>query len=117
MQRDARALLWDVRESADAIAGFLAGKDLTGYLGERLLRSAVEREFEIIGEALNKLSKQAPDIAAQVPNLARAVALRNLLIHGYASVDDATVWRIAHDDLPHLRGQAARLLEQLGGWF
>lgn len=114
MQRDPRAFLWDVRESADAILGYVAGHTLAEYQAERLLRSAVEREFEIIGEALNRLVKLAPDIAARIPELSWAVAFRNLLIHGCATVDDATVWRTAHEDLPARRAHVAALLAELG---
>ena len=114
MRRDPRALLWDVRDSAEAIIAFLAGRTFEEYRRERVLRSAVEREFEIIGEALNRLSKTSPEFAARIPELPRAIAFRNLLIHGYAIVDDATVWRTAHQDLPSLRTHIADLLNSLG---
>jgi uncharacterized protein with HEPN domain len=52
MQRDARALLWDVRTAAEAIVQFLDGVTAETYAGSRLVHSAVERQFEIIGEAL-----------------------------------------------------------------
>jgi len=112
MVRDPQAYLWDVRESADAIASYVLGKTLQDDRAERVLRSAVEREFEIIGEALNQLSRIAPDLASCIPELPRAVAFRNLLIHGYAVVDDATVWRTAHDDMPSLRGHVVALMEE-----
>lgn len=114
MRRDPRGLLWDACDSADAMMRFIAGRTLQDYLDERQLRSAVEREFEIIGESLNNLSRIAPDLAARIPALSRAVAFRNLLIHGYATVDNATVWRIAHEDLPSLRGAVAALLDAQG---
>jgi uncharacterized protein with HEPN domain len=57
MQRDPRAYLWDAREAAAAILEFAAGKTFEDYASDRLLRSAVERQFEIIGEALNQLCK------------------------------------------------------------
>ena len=113
MRRDARAFLWDVRDSAEAIADFVMGRTLDDYLADRMLRSAVERQFEIIGEALNRLSKVSPQLAARIPELPRVVAFRNLLIHGYAVVDDATVWRFAHEDLPSLREHVAALLAEL----
>jgi uncharacterized protein with HEPN domain len=107
MERDPRSYLWDARESADAILRFIAGRSADDYLADAMLRAAVERHFEIIGEALNRLAKAAPAIAARIPDLSRAIAFRNLLIHGYATVDDATVWRTAREDLPPLRAAIA----------
>jgi uncharacterized protein with HEPN domain len=66
MQHDPRAWLWDVREAADSIAAFVQGRSLADYAIDLMLRSAVERQFEIAGEAL---SREAPDIAAQPPDL------------------------------------------------
>ena len=68
-----------------------------------MLRSAVERQFEIIGEALNQLSKVDPEVASRIPELRRIVAFRNILIHGYATVDDALVWQALVDKLPGLQ--------------
>ena len=59
MDRDPRAYLWDARDSADAIAEFVTGRTLNDYLADRMLRSAVERQFEIVGEALRQLEKTA----------------------------------------------------------
>ncbi len=77
-----------------------------------MLRSAVERQLEIIGEALNQLSKVAPEVAAQIPELARVVAFRNILIHGYATVDDALVWQVVIERVPALRDVLRGLLEE-----
>jgi uncharacterized protein with HEPN domain len=71
MERDARAYLWDVLQAANAIDQFIAGLDAAGYEENALVRAAVERQFEIIGEALNQLSKVAPEIARRV-NFARS---------------------------------------------
>ena len=57
MQRDPRAYLWDAREATAAILEFVAGKTFKDYASDRLLRSAIERQFEIIGEALNQLGR------------------------------------------------------------
>ncbi|MCF3948564.1 DUF86 domain-containing protein [Acidiphilium sp. AL] len=114
MERDPRSFLWDVRESADAILRFIAGRSFDDYLADDMLNAAVERHFEIIGEALNRLAKTAPAIAARVPDLANAVAFRNLLIHGYATVDQGIVWRTTQEDLPRLRQAIEDLLAELG---
>lgn len=114
MERDPRTFLWDARESADAITQFIADRTISQYLDDPMLRAAVERHFEIIGEALNRLLQTSPEIAAKVPDLKQSVAFRNLLIHGYASVDSAIVWRTAREDLPKLRKAIAALLAELG---
>jgi uncharacterized protein with HEPN domain len=92
MQRDPRAWLWDVQDSARSIMAFVAGFDADRYAATELVHSAVERKFEIIGEALNQLSKSAPEMAVQIPHLRQIVGFRNQLIHGYALIDHRTVW-------------------------
>ncbi len=114
MQHDSRAYLWDVRQAADAILDFVAGLDLKTYAETRVIHSAVERQFQIIGEALNQLSKGDPVLAANIPDLPRIVAFRNLLIHGYAVVEHPRVWRIIQESLPLLRAKVTALLEELG---
>jgi uncharacterized protein with HEPN domain len=114
MQHDPRAWLWDARLAVDNIAAFVQGRSFGDYAADLMLRSAVERQFEIAGEALNRLSRETPAIAAQLPHLRRAVAMRNALIHGYREVDNATVWRTIHEGLPALREQVEALLAKLG---
>lgn len=113
MPHDPRTWLWDAREAADAIAEFTAGMDEGAYRANRLVRAAVERQFEIIGKALNQLARRAPELATRVPDLSAIVAFRNLLIHGYTSVDDAIVWRNLREKLPELRATVAALLAEL----
>lgn len=95
MQRDPRTYLWDARHAAQQIVTFTDGRDWADYQVDAMLRSAVERQFEIVGEALNRLNTTEPQLAAQIPDLPRIVAFRNLLIHGYATIDDALVWEVA----------------------
>jgi len=108
--RDPKAYLWDAKGAADAIASFAVNRTFEDYRSDLLFRSAVERQFEIIGEALNQLSRVSPDLAAQIPDLGRMVAFRNILIHGYAVVDDEIVWRAIHENLPTLQAKLAELL-------
>jgi uncharacterized protein with HEPN domain len=110
MPRDPRAYLWDARHAADLIRVFVEGRSWEDYVTAAILSSAVERQLEIIGEALNQLSRDDPETAAQIPELARIVAFRNLLIHGYATVDDALVWSLATEKLADLVGVLNGLL-------
>mgnify|MGYP000057634295 FL=1 len=114
MQRDPRAFLWDVREAALAIQSFTTGMDAAAYAANPMAQAAVERKFEIIGEALNQLSKLDTAVAARIPDLAQIVAFRNQLIHGYATVNVGTVWNISQTALPALRDAVQGLLDELG---
>lgn len=114
MQRDPRAWLWDVRDAAAAIAQFTEGLDSVAYSRTPLVYSAVERKFEIIGEALGQLAKANPDLAARIPHLSQIVAFRSQLIHGYARVDHSTVWEVIDQFLPQLKTLVSELLQELG---
>ena len=112
-QRDPRAFLWDVRESAQAIQSFTAGMDAAAYASNQMAQAAVERKFEVIGEALNQLAKLDAALAARIPDLPQIVAFRNQLIHGYATVNVGTVWNIAQNALPTLIEAVQALLDEL----
>jgi uncharacterized protein with HEPN domain len=114
MQHDSRAYLWDVRQAADAILDFVAGLDWKTYADTQVIHAAVERKFQIIGEALNQLSKADPALAARIPDLTQIVAFRNVLIHGYAVVEHPRVWRIIQESLPPLHAKVVALLDELG---
>jgi len=112
-QRDPRAFLWDVRESAQAIQSFTAGMDAAAYANNPMAQAAVERKFEVIGEALSQLAKLDATLAARIPDLSQIVAFRNQLIHGYATVNVGTVWNIAQNALPTLIEAVQALLDEL----
>jgi len=112
MHADARKLLWDAQQASERVARFTAGKTFVDYEADDYLRSAVERQFEIIGEALNQLGRIDPDTAAAIPELPRIVAFRNVLIHGYASVDNRLVWGVIEGSLGSLRGALRALLTE-----
>lgn len=110
MERDPKAFLWHARDAAALIAQFTTGKSFADFDGDVLLRSAVERQFEIVGEALSNLAKFDPVTAAKLIELRDVVAFRNILIHGYAVIDNERVWRIVEDDLPRLQTALTKLL-------
>ena len=110
MPPDPRKYLWDAREAADAIFAFTRDKTFEDFTRDLLLRSAVERQFEIVGEALSQLARANPEMAERIRGLRRIVAFRNILVHGYATIDRQRVWNVIADDLPKLRADLARLL-------
>ena len=110
MTPEARKLLEDMRDAAGDIAAFTAGKSLQAYLSDRMLRRAVERSFEIVGEALSRLSKLDPSLAARVSDHRKIISFRNVLIHGYGQVDDELTWAIIDTHLPVLRRELDALL-------
>ena len=87
MQRDPRAFLWDVQAAAQAIVTFTRGMDAAAYSANEMAQAAVERKFEIIGEALNQLARLDGSVAARIPDVPQVVAFRNQLIHGGATWD------------------------------
>ena len=114
MQRDPRAFVWDVQAAAQAIVTFTRGMDAAAYSANEMAQAAVERKFEIIGEALNQLARLDGSVAARIPDVPQVVAFRNQLIHGYASVRPETVWNIAQTALPSLLLAVQALLDESG---
>ncbi|MBI4310818.1 MAG: DUF86 domain-containing protein [Chloroflexi bacterium] len=112
MQPESRKYLWDALDAANAIVEFVEGKSWDEFAQSRVLGSAIERQFEVIGEALGLLAKSDPETARRIPNLRRAIDFRNVLIHGYASVDKTIVWRAIHQSLPQLRATLEALLRE-----
>lgn len=113
MSRSEAALLWDLIASIDAIEGFIDGVTLDTYRADRLLRAAVERHLITIGEVFARLD---PDSGLQARLDAPAdqvVGMRNILVHGYAHIDDAVIYRTASRELRRLRDSAAAELAAL----
>ncbi|MEQ9216892.1 MAG: DUF86 domain-containing protein [Cyclobacteriaceae bacterium] len=109
MQREIRKYLYDIRESIQSIEEYLGDtRDFTLYKSNKLLRRAVERELEIIGEAVNRILKM--DASIKIAEAKRIVDLRNLVIHAYDKVDDIIIWGIISKDIPRLRMQVEELM-------
>lgn len=114
MQPRSAALLWDLDTAVKRIQSFIAGKTWEDYGSDLLLQSGVERQFEIAGEAMSVLRNLDPDTAKRVPNIHKIVGMRNILIHGYAEVNNLTVWRTAAEDLDEVVASLELLLAEAG---
>jgi uncharacterized protein with HEPN domain len=112
MRLESKKYLFDILQAAKNLDQFSQDKALSDYEADALLRSAVERQFEIIGEALRRLSKDDPDTAGQIAEYERIISFRNILIHGYAEIDDRIVWDILRSKLPNLLQQVESLLDE-----
>jgi uncharacterized protein with HEPN domain len=110
LPRDPRCYLWDALKATEAVQAFLRGKAYEAFIEDDLIRSAVERQLEIVGEALSQLAKADPQVAGGIPEFRRIIAFRNILIHGYAAIDYGAVWQIIEEKLPELQTNLRRLL-------
>ena len=111
MQREIKKYLFDIKESINSIEDFLGTTlSLHDYLENKLLRRAIEREIEIIGEAVNNILKIDPHI--NISDSRRIVDLRNWIIHGYNSVDNKIIWGVISKDIPKLKKQVEILISK-----
>ncbi len=99
MKDEIRAYLFTIQTAGVAIQQFIQGLDFESYERDELVRSGVERKFEIIGEALNRISKEDPVLLERIREYREIISFRNILIHGYDSIDDQIVWDVIEEDL------------------
>ena len=114
MQRERELYLWDMLRAGQSIERFLRGRTLSEYKANDLLRSAVERKFEVLGEAVNQACALYPELSEEIDLHRNVVAFRNQLSHGYFNLDDEIVWSIAERYLPAFLDQVHALLQKTG---
>ncbi len=112
MRLESQKYLFDVLEAANLITEFCANESYERYSVSALLRSAVERQFVIAGEALSQLGKIDLATFERVPDARQIVSFRNQLVHGYQTIDDLVVWGVVMNDLARLRAVVEALLEE-----
>ena len=113
MPRDPRAWLLDILVACDLLADFTKGKTFDDYDADSLLRSAVERQLEIIGEALRVAVQHRPVLTTQITDAPAIIAFRNQLTHAYSALDHRTVWGVLERRVPLLRSEVEPLLRNL----
>ena len=113
MPRSPAQYLWDAEHAAGLALRFVEGRAAQDLDTDALLRSAVERQVQIVGEALSQLAQQDASYQSKIPELPRIVGLRNILVHGYAMVDLKRLWDIVTEDLSAIRMQLQDLLREV----
>lgn len=103
--------LYDIKIAVEEIDSFFETdtRDFENYKGNSLLKRAIERNLEIIGEAMNRILKEDPDFYLE--NAKRIIGLRNQIIHGYDTVSDESIWGIITNHLPKLKTEINSLIK------
>ena len=112
MQLEIQKYLFDIQISIDSIHEYIGEqRNFNVYQENKQLRRSVERELEIIGEAVSKILKIDTDFP--ISNARKIVSLRNRVIHAYDSVDNETVWSIVINHLPKLKEEVVKLIDPI----
>lgn len=110
MDNEIKKYLFDMQESIDSIQKYLGDKrDFKVYMADKMLRRAVEREFEIIGEAMSRIEKLNSTL--QISSKRQIISMRNRVIHGYDKIDNEIVWGTIVRHLPTLKLEIDDLLD------
>lgn len=110
MDAETKAALYDIQLACQLIIDFVKGNTFSDYQSSPMMKSAVERQFITIGEALNRAIRQSPELNQQITDTRRIINFRNVLTHGYSSISDAVVWEVVQSGLPRLFEETAALL-------
>ena len=110
MKTQTKKRLLDAFTACQAIETFVTDYTFADYEKNLMLRSATERQFEIIGEALHQAEVDDPEVTDLLPELRRIVGMRNRIIHGYDSVDDELLWQTIQHNIPPLSKHLRQIL-------
>lgn len=113
MQPEAAKFLHDIAVACEQIFEFTNGTTFAEFQDDALRRSAVERQFITIGEALSQAIKVDPSVGVSISHTRQIIGFRNVLVHGYAVVADATVWGVIENQLTTLEEDIGKLLRAL----
>jgi len=111
MRPESRKYLHDILGACETLAQFVEGKRFADYDSDLLLRSAVERQLMIVGEALSQAMSRDRELVERIEDTRAIINLRNVIVHGYTVLENETIWGILQADVPRLRMQVARILE------
>jgi len=109
-RHDPKKYLYDIANGCEFLLEFTKGKTIEDYKNERSFRSALERELQIIGEAMLQLDSVSPQTAEKITEYRSIIGFRHVLVHGYDNLDPITVWNVVETKLDTLLQQARKLL-------
>ncbi len=112
METEILKYLYDIKDATSAILKFVQDKTYDDYREDDLLKSGVERKFEIIGEALNRIKRNNLQILDKIRDHRSIISFRNILAQDYNSVDHTIVWGIIEENLDNLYADVVKLLEE-----
>ena len=112
MQPNSPKYLYDIQRAAGRLGRFVQGLTFEQFSQNEMVRSAVERQFEIIGEAISQLFKNDPDSASRITEYRQIIGVRNIIIHAYSQVNERTLWEILNTRLAILQREVQALLDE-----
>ncbi len=112
MKLETKKLLFDIHRAALLVREFTLDKKYEDYTRDSMVRADVEREFEIIGEAVKQLARIDSPVTSKISDFQRIISFRNVLIHNYADVDSRLVWDVVETKLPTLIHEVEALLTE-----
>jgi uncharacterized protein with HEPN domain len=108
--RNPQKYLYDITDCCEFLLEITSNKTVEDYKNDRVFRSAIERELQIIGEAMNQLEHISSEMAHQISEHRNIIGFRNILVHGYDSLNPETVWNVIETKLDILLKQSRALL-------
>ena len=112
MNDEIKKNLVDILQAAEEIETFIQGMDFNKYQNSPVTQRAVERDFEIIGEALTRIKRIDDSVLSSISEYQRIIGFRNILIHGYDIIDETIVWNAAQNHLPILCKEIQDMLDE-----
>ncbi|WP_372947425.1 DUF86 domain-containing protein [Mariniphaga sp.] len=112
MDNEIKTWLFDILQAVEEIEGYFSEKPMrfNDYLSDIKTKRAVERDLEIIGEAVNRIFKK--DKQFRLENAQKIIGTRNRIIHGYDTISDDLIWSIVVNHLPKLKSEIKVLMEK-----
>ena len=111
MQPDVKKCLFDIFDAGKSIVEYTSGFAYLDFLDSSLVQAAVERKFEIIGEALNRIERLDQTVLDGISEHQRIIGFRNIIAHGYDAIDTEMVWDAVENHLPRLMDEVQKLLD------